>query len=137
MTINQAMWSKRPTYEEILRDLEKDYKVRLPDRVALQFYDSFAMTKFREMQQQTNESEVQKDEHRREAVTQSASDQGVGRQELQQFVDQLHHQSSRAHEELRGHLDATAEHHRRGMQEQAATFARQMAEEQMRAASRM
>ena len=37
MTINQAVWSKRPTYEEILRDLEKDYKVKLPDRVALQF----------------------------------------------------------------------------------------------------
>ena len=33
--------------------MEKDYQVRLPDRVALQFYDSFAMTKFRELQQQT------------------------------------------------------------------------------------
>ena len=42
MTINQAVWSKRPTYEEILRDMDKDYKVRLPGRVALQFYDSFA-----------------------------------------------------------------------------------------------
>ena len=75
------------------------------------------MTKFREMQQATNESEVQKDEHRREAVVQAASDQGVGRQELQQFVDQLHQQSSRANAELRGHLDASAEHHRRGLEE--------------------
>ena len=37
-------WVKRPTYEEIVRDLEKDYKVKLPDRVALKFYDSFAHT---------------------------------------------------------------------------------------------
>ena len=46
--LSQALWSKRPTYEEILRDMDTDYKVRLPDRVALQFYDSFAMTQFRE-----------------------------------------------------------------------------------------
>ena len=47
MTIDQAVWSKRPTYEEILRDMDKDYRVRLPDRVALQFYDSFATTRLR------------------------------------------------------------------------------------------
>ena len=74
MTINQALWSKRPTYEEILRDMKTDYKVKLPDRVTLQFYDSSAMTHFREMQQQTNESEEQKDEHRREAVVAVAAD---------------------------------------------------------------
>ena len=74
MTINQAVWSKRPTYEEILRDMEKDFKVRLPDRVALQFYDSFAMTKFRELQQEPTEGEAQKDEHKREAVVQAAGD---------------------------------------------------------------
>ena len=80
MTINQAVWSKRPTYEEILRDMETDYKVKLPDHVALQSYDSFAMTQFREMQQQTNESEAQNDEHRREAVVTAAAGEGVGRQ---------------------------------------------------------
>ena len=137
MTIDQAVWTKRPTYEEILRDMNKDYKVRLPDRVALQFYDSFAMTQFREMQQQTNESETQKDEHRQTAFATAAADEGVGRHELQQFAHQLHQQSQRANEELVGHLNASAEHHRRGMQEQAATFARQMAEEQLRADSRM
>ena len=43
-------WVKRPTYEEIVRDLEKDYKVKLPDRAALNFYDSFAHTQFQAMQ---------------------------------------------------------------------------------------
>ena len=69
---SQAVWSKRPTYEEILRGMDKDYKVRLPDRVALHFYDSFAMTQFREMQQQTEESEAQKDEHRQTAFATAA-----------------------------------------------------------------
>ena len=137
MTIDQAVWSKRPTYEAILRDMNKDYKVRLPDRVALQFYDSFAMTQFREMQQQTNESETQKDEHRQTAFATAAADEGVGRHELQQFAHQLHQQSQRANEQLINHLNASAEHHRRGMQEQAASFAQQMAQEQLRADSRM
>ena len=84
--INQALWSKRPTCEEILRNMT-DYRVKLPDRVALQFYDSCAMPQFREMQQQTNESEAQKDEHRRDAVVTAAANEGVGRQELQHFAN--------------------------------------------------
>ena len=96
--LSQALWSKRPTYEEILRGMETDYKVKLPDRVALQFYDSFAMPQFREMRQQTNDSEAQKDEHRREAVVVAAADEGVGRQELQQCANQLHQQSQRVNE---------------------------------------
>ena len=111
--------------------MDKDYKVRLPDRVALQFYDSFAMTQFREMQQQTDESEAQKDEHRQTAFATAAADEGVGRHELQQFAHQLHQQSQRANEQLINHLNASAEHHRRGMQEQAATFAQQMAQKQL------
>ena len=106
--LSQAVWSNRPTYEEILRDMETDYKVRLPDRVALQFYDSFAMTQFIEMQQQTNESAAQKDEHRREAVVSAAADEGVGRQELQQFANQLHQQSQQVNAELINNLNASA-----------------------------
>ena len=49
--VNTVEWSKRPTYEQILRDIDKDYKVKLPDRTAVQFYDSFAMSEFRNMQQ--------------------------------------------------------------------------------------
>ena len=42
-------WVKRPTYEEIVRDLEKDYRVKLPDRVALSFFDSFAYILYQDM----------------------------------------------------------------------------------------
>ena len=47
------MWTKRPTYEEVLGEIEKDYVRKLPNRMALQFYDSFAMTQFREQQQES------------------------------------------------------------------------------------
>ena len=79
MTVNQAQWSQRPAYEDMLCDVEKDYKVRLPDWVALQFYDSFAMAQFRQLQQQTNESEAQKDEHRLGACVASAVGEGARR----------------------------------------------------------
>ena len=36
-------------HEAMLRDIEKGYKVKLPDRVALSFYDSFAHTQFQQM----------------------------------------------------------------------------------------
>ena len=42
-------WKKRQSYEEILRDIEKDYKVKLPDRVALNFYGSFAHTQLQQV----------------------------------------------------------------------------------------
>ena len=89
------------------------------------------------MQEQTNESEAQKDEHRREAVVSAAADEGVGRQELQQFANQLHQQSQHVNAELINNLNASAAHHRRGLEEQAAAFAQQMAHERLLADNRM
>ena len=57
-------WVKRPTYEEIVRDLEKDYKVKLPDRAALNFYGSFAHTQFQAMQNQISTSQQNVDDAR-------------------------------------------------------------------------
>ena len=111
--------------------------MRLPYREALQFDDSFEMAHFRELQQQTNDSEAQKDEHRREAVVTAAADEGVGRQELQQFANQLHQQSQHVNEGLINNLNASAAHARRGLEEQAAAFARQMAQERLMADNRM
>ena len=59
--VNTVEWSKRPTYEQILRDIDTDYKVKLPDRTAVQFYDSFAMSEFRNMQQEIEGSKIQAD----------------------------------------------------------------------------
>ena len=43
-------WTKITTYAEIIKDLEKDYEVKLPDRAPLNFYDSFAHTQLQQMQ---------------------------------------------------------------------------------------
>ena len=68
-------WTKRPTYEEIVRDLEKDYKVKLPDRVALSFYDSFAHAQFQQMQNQISTSQTNVDAARDHAMSMAADDE--------------------------------------------------------------
>ena len=65
-------WEKKPTYEEIIRDLEKDYKVKLPDRVALNFYDSFARTQFQQVQQSISAIQYNIDDAREHAMSMAA-----------------------------------------------------------------
>ena len=48
--VNAEHWHKRPTYADIVKEVANDFPVKLPERVALHFYDSFAMAKFGEMQ---------------------------------------------------------------------------------------
>ena len=68
-------WEKVPTYEEVLKTVDKDFKVKLPDRTALSFYDSFAMGQFREMQQQIANAQQATDAGRDHATTQAASEE--------------------------------------------------------------
>ena len=68
-------WTKRPTYEEIVADLNKDYKVKLPDRVALNFYDSFAHTQFQQMQQSVTASQQNVDAARDHAMSMANTSQ--------------------------------------------------------------
>ena len=72
-------WTKRPTHEEVLKTVDKDFKVKLPDRTALSFYDSFAMGQFREMQQQIANSQQATDAGRDHAMTQAAEEQDTTR----------------------------------------------------------
>ena len=130
--VNTVEWSKRPTYEQILRDIDKDYKVKLPDRTAVQFYDSFAMSEFRNMQQEIEGSKIQADTNRDEAMTQAAAEEGVSRQELVQFANHLNQQSTAANAELRQSLERTADSHRQTIQQQTDAFARQLGEERSR-----
>ena len=67
-------WKKRPTYEEVVASLEKDYKVKLPDRVALNFYDSFAHTQFQQMQQSVAASQQPVDAACDHAMTMAADE---------------------------------------------------------------
>ena len=133
----RELWTKKPTYEEVLQQLEKDYKIKLPNRVALEFYDSFAMSKFREQQQMITVHGAAADEQRDEAMGQAAAESGIGKQELLSFAQQMGQQSQQANEQLRRDMRDTADRHDRGMQEQAQEFGRQMMEQKVREDKRM
>ena len=126
------MWTKRPTYEKVLGQLEKDYVVKLPDRVAINFYDSFTMGQFREQQAALREHGAQADLHRDEAMGSAAEENGVTKQEFMHFAQQVHQQAAGANAELQRGLQESAPHHQQGLQRQAEEFGRQMAEERVR-----
>ena len=89
-------WTKRPTYEEILRDLEKDYKVKLPYRVALNFYDSFAHTQLQQMQHDISTSQQNVDAARDHAVSMAVGDSDTSRHAILQHAAQTQQQHSAA-----------------------------------------
>ena len=129
-------WTKRPTYEEVVRDLEKEYKVKLPNRVALHVYDSFAMPQFREHPQAVVDRQERADAVRDEAMVQAADEGGVTKRELLEFAQQLGQQNSAAIAQLQAQQAASAGSDRRAAERQAESFARQMAEHQVRADNR-
>ena len=135
------MWTKRPTYEEVLQVISKDYVRKLPDRVALQFYDSFAMTQFREQQAAINAHASNADQYRDEAMRQAAAETGEGgggvtKHEFMQFAQQLNSQSQDVNRQLQQGLQQSAQEHQRGLQRQAEEFGRQMVEERIRSDQR-
>ena len=71
-----------------MRDLEKDYKVKLPDRAALNFYDSFAHTQFQAMQNQISTSQQNIDDARGHAMSMAADDQDTSRHAILQRAAQ-------------------------------------------------
>ena len=75
--LNTEHWHKRPTYADIVKAVTHDFPVKLPERVALHFYDSFAMTKFREMQAGIDSSQNEGGSARNEAMVQAAPEGGV------------------------------------------------------------
>ena len=48
MTVDTGLWYTVPKYEDVVKAIQKDYKVKLPERTALQFWDSFACSQLRE-----------------------------------------------------------------------------------------
>ena len=124
-------WTKRPTYEEILRDLEKDYKVKLPDRVALSFYDSFAHAQFQQMQQSVEASQQNVDAARDHAMTMAVDDESTSRHAILQHAAQMQQQNSAALQEAQ-HVNAPmAETHERCRRQQAEEMARLIAQQQI------
>ena len=124
-------WVKRPTYEEIVRDLEKDYKVKLPDRVALNFYDSFAHTQFQQMQQSISASQQNVDDARDHAMSMAADEQDTSRHAILQHAAQMQQQNSAALQEAQRLNAQLQESHERSRQQQAEEMARLIAQQQV------
>ena len=112
-------WVKRPTYEEVVKDIAKDYKVKLPNRVALHFHDSFAMAQFREQPQAIVEGQQSADAARYAAMTQAAEESGIGKRELLEFAQQLGQQNSAAISQLQSQHAASAASDRKATEAQA------------------
>ena len=92
-------WTKRPTYEEMLADLDTDYKVKLPNRAAVNFYDSFAHTQFQQMQNQISASQANVDSARGHAMSMAADDSDTSKHAIFQAAAQMQQQKPAALQE--------------------------------------
>ena len=134
--LDLGLWTKVPKYEDVVKDIEKDYKVRLPERTALTFWDSFALSQYRDMVAGLEGAQEGARAHQgMEAAMEEAvgQEEGVTRREMLAFMTQLQAQSSSAAQTLQQNLDQSAQAHRRALQEQGDQFARSLAEESQRA----
>ena len=129
-------WTTRPTYEEIIKDLEKDYKVKLPDRVALNFYDSFAHTQFQQVHHDISTSQQNVDNARDHAMSMAADDEDTSEHAILQHAAQMRQQNSAALEEAQRLNAQMAETHERSRQQQAEEMAKLIAQQQTERDSR-
>ena len=124
-------WTKRPTYEEILQELQNDYKAKLPDRVALSFYDSFAHTQFQQMQHNISTSQQNVDNARDHAMSMTADDEDTSKHAIFQAAAQMQQQNSAALQEAQRLNSQMAETHERSRQQQAEEMAKLIAQQQV------
>ena len=124
-------WTKRPTYAEIVADLEKDYKVKLPNRVALNFYDAFAHThtQFQQMHNQLSTSQTNVDNARDHAMSMAADDQDTPKHAILQHTAQMQQQNSAALQEAQRVNAQLTEVHERSRQQQADEMAKFVAQQ--------
>ena len=135
MTVDLRLWREVPTYGEIVRAIQKDFKVKLPARTALTFWDSFAMSQYRDMVAGLQSDDAAGREHAemQGAVAQAAEEEGVSRREMMQFMTHLQSQNTAATRELQARLDDSARAQRQALQEQGTQFAEALAQESQRA----
>ena len=71
-------WTKRPTFGDVVAEVQTDFKVKLPARTAVTFYDSFAMGQFREMAASARDGEEARHDHAelQQAVQTAAQEPG-------------------------------------------------------------
>ena len=130
-TVDPRFFRKKPTYNQILDLIERDEdKVELPERIGVQFFDSFAMGAYKDMLQEAAAGTQAVAEHQAmdAAMTQAATqEEGVSRQELLGFMRDLNAQNTNAHATLAQSLQANIDGHRRQTEQQASSIANELA----------
>ena len=135
-SLDLGLWTRVPKYDEVARAIQKDYKVKLPERTALTFWDSFALGRYRAMvgglegAQEAGRAHQQMEAAMEEAAGQ---EEGVTRRELVALMSQLQAQSTSAAQTLQRDLEQSTQAQRRALQEQGDQFAQALAEESQRA----
>ena len=123
-------WEKKRTYEEIIQDLEKDHKVKLPDRSTLNFYHPFAHTQFQQMQQSIYAGQQHVDDSRGHAMSMAVDEQDTSRHAILQDAARAQQNSAALQEAQR--LNAQLqERHERSRQQQAEEMAKLTAQQQV------
>ena len=129
--VDPGVFRKKPTYNEILDLIERDAdKIELPERIGVQFFDSFAMGQYKEMLQESAAGTQAVAEHQAmdAAMTQAATQEaGVSRMELMGFMRDLNAQNTNAHATLAASLQANIDGHRRQTEQQASSIAQELA----------
>ena len=129
--VDPRLFRKKPTYTEILNLIEQDAdKIELPERIGVQFFDSFAMGQYKEMLQDAATGTQAVAEHNAmdAAMTQAATqEEGVSRQELLGFMRDLNAQNTNAHATLAQSLQNNIDGHRRQTEQQASSIAQELA----------
>ena len=99
-----------------MADLDKDYKVKLPDRVAVNFYDSFAHTQFQQMQNAISTSQTNIESARDHAMSMAADDSDTSKHAIFQAAAHMQQQKSAALREAKRLNSQMAETHERSRQ---------------------
>ena len=106
-------------------------KVKLPDRVAVNFYDSFAHAQFQQMQSQIATSQTNIDTTRDHAMSMAADDSDTSKHAIFQAAAQMQQQNSAALQEAQRLNSQMAETHERSRQQQAEEMAKLIAQQQI------
>ena len=125
---DKGLFRKKPTYTEILSSIERDEdKIQLPERTALTFWDSFAMGQYKEMLENSAAGQQATSEHQQmdAAMTQSATEEGLNRQELAGFMRDMNTQNSAAHSTLAAQMQANIDGTRRAAEAHAQSIAQE------------
>ena len=129
--VNPGLFRKKPTYLEILNAIERDEdRVDLPDRIAINLWDSFAMGQYREMVAQVQEGQSNHADHQQmqAAMTQAANTtEGVSRSELMGFMQQMNQSNSAAQATLQQQMNENIQATKKATEQHAASIAQEIA----------